>query len=201
VTTPASHGDRSPPGVVDTARENSDVELLREIAAGELGALGALYDRYQLDVLRFVARATGNGPDVDDLVQDAFLTVAKAAVNYDGRPCARPFILGVAAQLIRRRRRSIARFARAITELAFAPTPTTPSPEAETARAKEHARFDAALARLSDDKRLVFLLFEREGLRGEEIASALDIPVNTVWTRLHHARADLRRALDPGGKR
>ena len=42
-----------------------------------------------------------------------------------------------------------------------------------------------------------FLLVEREGLSGEEVARALDIPVNTVWTRLHHARNDLRRALSP----
>ncbi len=58
-------------------------------------------------------------------------------------------------------------------------------------------RFDDALGRLSEEKRLVFLLIEREGLSGEEVAQALDIPVNTVWTRIHHARNDLRKALAP----
>jgi RNA polymerase sigma-70 factor (ECF subfamily) len=62
-------------------------------------------------------------------------------------------------------------------------------------------RFDAALAKLTEEKRLVFLMVEREGLSGEEVARALEIPVNTVWTRLHHARNELRRALAPEKER
>jgi RNA polymerase sigma factor (sigma-70 family) len=71
-------------------------------------------------------------------------------------------------------------------------TPLTP--ESSAAGTEEMRRFEAALGSLSDDKRLVFLLVEREGLSGEEVAASLEIPVNTVWTRLHHARAELRRA-------
>jgi DNA-directed RNA polymerase specialized sigma24 family protein len=42
---------------------------------------------------------------------------------------------------------------------------------------------------------IAVLLVEREGLSGEEVASALKLPLNTVWTRLHYARAELRRAI------
>jgi RNA polymerase sigma factor (sigma-70 family) len=178
----------------------TDAELIERIASGELGALGALYDRYHDDVRRFAARATSGGGDVDDVVHDTFLTLARASARYDGRPNARPFLLGVAAQLLRRRRRSLARLSRALRDFAFSPGPQHATPEQEAGHSQERARFEAALAKMSDEKRLVFVLFEREGLSGDEIARALEIPVNTVWTRLHHARAALRKALGEGGR-
>ena len=54
---------------------------------------------------------------------------------------------------------------------------------------------NAGLARLSEDKRLVLLLIELEGLSGDDVASTLGIPVATVWTRLHYARVELREHL------
>jgi RNA polymerase sigma-70 factor (ECF subfamily) len=57
------------------------------------------------------------------------------------------------------------------------------------------ARFEAALARLTEEKRLVVLLVDREGVTGEEAARILGAPLNTIWTRLHYARAELRKAL------
>jgi hypothetical protein len=55
---------------------------------------------------------------------------------------------------------------------------------------------DRALLRLSPRKRIVILMVDGEGLTGEEVARALDIPLGTVWTRLHYGRAELRAALD-----
>ena len=54
---------------------------------------------------------------------------------------------------------------------------------------------ERALARLSDAKRVAILLAKVEGLSCDEIAEALQIPVGTVWTRLHAARRELRAAL------
>ena len=51
------------------------------------------------------------------------------------------------------------------------------------------------LAHLSDKRRVVFVLFEVEGYSGTEISELLDVPLNTVWTRLHHARRDFMRLL------
>ena len=56
-------GARHPSG--DAAGETSDPELIQCLANGELGALGALYDRYQQPLRRFIARSTANGEDVD----------------------------------------------------------------------------------------------------------------------------------------
>jgi RNA polymerase sigma-70 factor (ECF subfamily) len=72
---------------------------------------------------------------------------------------------------------------------------TERTPEDEAVQADDAARVTRALSRLTAEKRLVVLMIEREGMTGEEVAGALGIPLGTVWTRLHHARAELRRSL------
>jgi len=187
-------------GPLDRRRdaEESDADLLRRVGEGDLSPLGVLYDRHHEGVRQFVARATSSTADADDITHEAFLTLAKIAGRYDGRASARPFLLGIAAQLVRRRKRGLGRWALALAS--FGETledSRVRTPEDAASTTQEMRRFDDALGRLTEEKRLVFLLVEREGLSGEEVARALDIPVNTVWTRLHHARNDLRRALSP----
>src|SRR5262249_55251561 len=138
----------------------------------------------------------GREGDADDVVHDTFLKASRAAASYDGRACARPFLVGIAARVVRQRRRVWVRWTVVLESFGStqtSPGPRTPEDLAETAQTA--ARLERALSRLSEEKRLVLLLFEREGLSGDEVARALDIPVGTVWTRLYHARADLRRAL------
>jgi RNA polymerase sigma-70 factor (ECF subfamily) len=165
---------------------------MARLANGDIGALGELYDRYQAPVRRFVARATCDAEDVDDLVHTTFLTAAKSAARYDGRASCRPWLIGIAVQLLRRRRQAVARFFSALSSLRG--TRST----AHDPRATLHARSDLerSLARLSEPKRVTLLLCEVEGLSCAEIAELLDIPIGTVWTRLHAARRELRQALE-----
>jgi RNA polymerase sigma-70 factor (ECF subfamily) len=176
--------------------EQSDAELVRRVADGDLSPLGVLYDRHHEGVRQFVARASGVRADADDITQEAFLILAKIARRYDGRPSARPFLLGIAAQLVRRRKRTLGRWGQALIAIANTLTDRgVPTPESAASATEEIRRFDAALGQLTNEKRIVFLLVEREGLSGAEVAQALEIPVNTVWTRLHHARNELRATL------
>jgi RNA polymerase sigma-70 factor (ECF subfamily) len=176
--------------------EASDPEILQELARGEIGALGDLYDRYHEPVRRFVARATSDADDVDDLVHVTFLDAAKSAGRYDGRPCCRPWLIGIAAHLLRRRRQSFGRFLAVLSSLR-----ATRVTSADPRRALQ-ARGDVekALDRISAAKRITLLMAEVEGLSCAEIAAALGIPIGTVWTRLHAARRELRRALEDGEK-
>jgi RNA polymerase sigma-70 factor (ECF subfamily) len=181
--------------------ELSDAELLQEIAAGDLTALGLLYDRYAHDVRCFARRATLDPDDGDDVVHEVFLTVMKVASSYDGRTLARPFLIGITAQLLRRRRRALGRLAEVLVDFAravVAPAPRTP--EEVTSVDEELRLFERALARLSEEKRLVFLMIEGEGVEGEKVAQILGIPVATVRTRLHHARKEIRAAMGRGTK-
>ena len=73
-------------------------------------------------------------------------------------------------------------------------------PHSELHARDEVKRLSQALGRLSEPKRVVLLLAESEGMSSEDIATTLQIPVGTVWTRLHHARRDLRRLLGREGE-
>jgi RNA polymerase sigma factor (sigma-70 family) len=182
------------PAAGDTV-EASDAELMRGLASGDLGALGELYDRYHAPLRRFIARATRDAEDVDDLVHGTFLAAAKGAERYDGRALSRPWLIGIAVLLLRRRRQSLGRF------LAVLSTLRGTALLSRDPRPALHARTDVerALRRLSEAKRITVLMAEVEGLSCTEIATALGVPIGTVWTRLHAARRELRQILDGEG--
>lgn len=183
------------PGQRAAPREPStDADILRRLGDGEINALGELYDRYQDAVRRFVARATGSAEDVDDLVHATFLAAAKSAARFDGRASARPWLIGISAQLLRRRRQAFGRLLAVLSSLrGLRATATDPRPALEA-----RTEVEQSLARMSEPKRVTLLLAEVEGLSCAEIAAALGVPIGTVWTRLHAARREVRRALDDG---
>jgi RNA polymerase sigma-70 factor (ECF subfamily) len=172
----------------------SDPQLLRQLAGGEIGALGELYDRHSETLRRFVARATSDAEDVDDLVHATFLEAAKSAARYDGRASCRPWLAGIAAQLVRRRRRSFGRLFEVLSSLRSVRATTMDPRPAMQARSD----VERALGRITEAKRITLLLAEVEGLSCAEIAEALGVPIGTVWTRLHAARRELRHALGEG---
>lgn len=185
--------------VADTA-ELSDASAMEALSAGQISALGVLYDRYQAAVSTFVRRATNDADDVEDLVHATFMTAVRAASNYDGRQSCRPWLMGIAGRLVHRRKRSLGRWARALRELTLRDGERNTDPHPELTARDEVGRLAEALALLTEPKRVVLLLAESEGLSSEHIAASLQIPVGTVWTRLHHARIDLRRLLDRDSK-
>jgi len=188
-------------GASGRAPEPPDPELMAAVAVGDLSALGVLYDRYHVTLRDFLLRAAPDPADADDLVQETFLTLLQAAPSYDGRPRAGGFIVGVAAQLLRRRRRFLGRWTEILWEVQELCVAAVATPEENAQATEDLAAVDRALYRMSEAKRLTYLMVEREGLSGEEVAAALGVPLGTVWTRLHHARAALQRALQKRGPR
>jgi RNA polymerase sigma-70 factor (ECF subfamily) len=180
----------------DSGHGSTDPDLIWQLARGELGALGALYDRYRTPLRRFIARSTGDAHDVDDLLHATFLAAASSASRYDGRACCRPWLVGIAAQLLRRRRQSLGRLLSVFSALKGS------SEAFRDPRSALQARTDLerALARLSEVKRITMLMAEVEGMSCAEIAQALSVPIGTVWTRLHAARRELRQALEGAGE-
>ncbi len=178
-------------GVKPAAEHATDPELLLQLAKGQLGALGELYDRYQAPLRSFIGRATRDAHDVDDLLHATFLAATKSAERYDGRASCRPWLIGIAAQLLRRRRQTFSRLVAVLAALQR--TQHTTSDPRPTLQARSDV--ERALGRLSEPKRLTLLMAEVEGLSCAEIAEALAVPIGTVWTRLHAARRELRAAL------
>ncbi len=181
----------------ESQSEMTDPRLFERMRDGDMGALGILFDRHAQDVRRVISRLGVATGDVDDLVQQTFLEAMRAADRYDGRSHAKPWLAGIAVIMVRRHRRSLGRLVKRLTEWGReseaedrGPTPNETYELSEMARKAEQA-----LAKLSAKKREVFILVALEGLSGEQVATALSIPVATVWTRLHHARLDLRELL------
>jgi RNA polymerase sigma factor (sigma-70 family) len=188
MTTRAPHGRLE----AGAAQATPDPEIMRRLAAGDSSALGELYDRHSQSIRRFLAQVTADAEDVDDLTHAAFLTAAEIAGRYDGRPSCRPWLIGIAAQMLRRRKRMFGRFRTFLSSLGGAQADS-----ADPARGfQERTDIGRALLAISEAKRVTFLMAEVEGLTCPEIAAALQIPIGTVWTRLHAARRELRQALE-----
>ncbi|HEY8039358.1 MAG TPA: RNA polymerase sigma factor [Polyangiaceae bacterium] len=190
----------SPRARPSSAREPGDADLLRDVAAGDLGALGELYDRYARDVWRAVRRTLDDGADVEDVVHTMFLKLPQIASSYDGRASCRGWLCGIAVRVAMRHRRGVGRFRRMLG--AFAGTLSgraTGDPERRAADSEELAVLERALAALTEKKRAVFVLVELEGLTAEDAARALEIPAATARTRLFHARRELQEAMERGG--
>lgn len=176
---------------------SSDGELIAAIAASDLDALGQLFERHEAAIRRYVGRLGVTASDADDLVQATFLEVTRAAARFDPQHAASSWLLGIATMMVRRHRRSLVRSAARLVEWARTARhepPETPAAIAEGGAAER--RVARALERLAPKKREAFVLVTLEGMSGEAAAAALGVPLNTLWTRLHHARRELRAALE-----
>ena len=157
---------------------------MRRLAGGDTGALGELYDRHSRSLRRFLARATADAEDVDDLVHATFLAAGEIAARYDGRLCCRPWLIGIAAQLLRRRRRTFGRLFAFLSSLAA----RRPAASIHGRRCRRARDVERALLALSEPKRIT--LPDGRG-RGDDLPGdrgGAQIPIGTVWTRLHAAR-------------
>ncbi|MDB5217035.1 MAG: polymerase sigma-54 factor RpoN [Myxococcaceae bacterium] len=177
-----------PAPATSVAAASNDADVLGRVGRGDVGALGELYDRHASALLGFATRCT-SAQDAEDLVQTTFVRAARAAATFDGRAgSARSWLFGITAHLVQERRRSFARLARALLRFDVgAVTGAASSPPGE-----ERNDLRKGLDRLTETKRVVLLLAEVEGFTCEEIATMLSVPVGTVWTRLHHARREMR---------
>jgi RNA polymerase sigma factor (sigma-70 family) len=181
------------PNAVSAEVEES--EWVARCREGDRAAFRALYDSHFRRV-RHTARCLGTPPsELDDVTQEVFTSAFSKLERFVGgnfghwlhRICA-----NVVTDHHRRRRvRELFRVrGRPEAEEESAPTP---GPEAAHVRAEAEIQVGQILARMRPKQREVFALFELEGLTGDEIAHRVGCPVNTVWTRLHHARRDFVR--------
>jgi RNA polymerase sigma factor (sigma-70 family) len=167
----------------------SDANVLARVAQGDVAALGTLYDRYAAGLLRFARRIDRN--DAEDVVQTVFLRVMRIAPTFHADAAsARPWLFAITARVLQERTRALRRLGVAMLRLG------SEAQRSHSSVADARHDLERGLMRLSVAKRSVLVLAEVEGFACEEIASMLSIPIGTVWTRLHHARRELRRHHD-----
>jgi RNA polymerase sigma-70 factor (ECF subfamily) len=141
--------------------------------------------------------------DLEDVCQEVFVVVCRRLAEFEGRARLRTWIYEIARRsaLAHRRSRNARAHAPFETELADGRA----SPEAELEQARALRWLEAALARLSDEKREAFVLYELEEMTLAEVAEAQGCALNTVHYRVTTARAELRalavRSPQPPGLR
>ena len=156
-----------------------------------------LFDRHAPHIYRYLARRADRQV-ADDLVAETFLAAFAKRDRYDlGHADARPWLYGIATNLVGQHRRDQARQYRV--SQASAAEPEVPG-HAEQVAADVTAQamrplLDAALAALPAGDRDVLLLIAFEQLTYQEVSRALGIPVGTVRSRLHRARTTVRQVL------
>lgn len=181
----------------DAAGTRLDDAALIERSWHEPEAFAALYDRHAAPIHRFAGRRLG-GQLADDVVAETFLAAFGRRNGYDLRRAdARPWLYGIAANVIGKHRRAEVRMLRA-----WARTGADPVAEghadlvaSQVAAAAVQRDLAAALAALPAGDRDVLLLIAWADLSYEETAAALGIPVGTVRSRLNRARRKVREAL------
>jgi RNA polymerase sigma-70 factor (ECF subfamily) len=175
-----------------------DHDLIRR-SASDPEAFGPIFDRHAVAIHNYLARRVGRTL-ADDLTAETFLIAFRGRDRYDlAQPDCRPWLYGIAANLLRGHRRAEIRQYRALARTGTDPVHADADDRvlSRVAAADHVRRLAAVLAKLPDGERDVLTLVSQAQLTYPEVARALDIPIGTVRSRLHSARKRLRSAF-PG---
>ncbi len=169
--------------------EDTDEQLMVAFTRGSADAFDALFARYRQPLYGFFCRRIADRSHAEELAQETFLAVVRAREHYEPAALFRTWLYAIALRILRAYRRKAA--FRAVF------TGSLPADREPAARETTDAEMvlREAVRKLDRIDREVLLLREFEELSYAEIAVVLDIPVNTVRSRLFRARMALRELL------
>jgi RNA polymerase sigma-70 factor (ECF subfamily) len=180
--------------------DSADLVLLERVASGDREALRDLYGTYYHPLLRFIYRITGRLDLAQEGVNDVMLVVWRSSQSFGRRSTVSTWIMGIAyrkaLKLLAASRRWTGRLANDPIEDLVERSPLL----AEHSDDDLRDLLDEALRHLSAEHRAVVELTYFYGCSYEEIAVIAACPVNTVKTRMFHARAKLKTLLPALGK-
>lgn len=172
-------------------KRRTDRELLDQIAAGDREALRELYGLYHRRLVNFLLRCTRREDLVEEIINDTLYVVWTRAGDFRGDSQVSTWVFGIAYRTaLRSLRRPGHQLQHAVPieeELLSAPD--------ELGAEQTREWLTQAMRYLPDVQRVTLDLAYRHGYSCEEIAQIMACPVNTVKTRMHHARAKLRTLL------
>jgi RNA polymerase sigma factor (sigma-70 family) len=179
-----------------SASQSADAEAIRR-SLTDPASFAAVFDRHFLAVHRYLHRRGGRDL-ADELAGETFRVAFEARARWSQTtPDARPWLLGIATNLLRRHRRTEQRRLRALSRTGVdkwtMPDETALAERADARRAR--AALAAALAALSAEERDVLLLVALGDLAYDDVAQALGIPAGTVASRMNRARRVLASTL------
>lgn len=181
--------------------ERSDAELLNQIAAGDIRAVGELYDRYASTLFPIALRIVRDRTEAEDIMHDAFVAVNERAAQYaPDRGSVIAWLVTLVRNLsIDRTRRRERRGSLARDVIAHEPPASARDPERLTSEASEREKIRRALSSLPEAQRQTLEVAFFEGLSYPEIAARENVPLGTIKSRAARALAALREALAKEG--
>ena len=156
-------------------------------------AFDAVYEEHVDFVWRSLRRLGVAEAAVPDAVQDTFIVVHRRLPSFEPTVSVRAWLFGIARNVARDHRRLVRR--KGGSELPSEPPDRGPGPAEHLQRTESLRLLDAILLELDEEKREVFVMAEIEELTAPEIAVALELNVNTVYSRLRLARRAFELAL------
>ncbi|HKU26630.1 MAG TPA: sigma-70 family RNA polymerase sigma factor [Candidatus Sulfotelmatobacter sp.] len=169
----------------------SDEALMLQFQGGSRSAFEELFARYRKPLYNFFGRRLNNRERAEDLTQETFLAVIRAASRYEPRASLRTYLFGIALNLLAAERRRVL----------TSSTSGQPAPEPKTDGTPECVLWvRQAMEKLDAPEREILMLREYEQLSYSDIAELLRIPVNTVRSRLFRSRLALKSYLESKAK-
>jgi len=185
-------------------REVSDLALVEEFCRGSIAAFEELLTRYEVKVYNLALRFTRNQDDAEEVLQEVFTTLYRKLHAFEGKSAFSSWLYRIVANTafmrLRKKRQSM--------EMAIDDLPERVRHLCHEVRDERELPIDAisearelreamlaAVNRLPEQYRLVFILKDMEGLSNQEVGRIMDLTVPAVKSRLHRSRLMLRRKL------
>lgn len=179
---------------VDQPRDEPDGEGPSATPGADLD-FDALYDEHFEFVWRSL-RLLGVAPELlEDVTQDVFSVVARQLEAFEGRSSVRTWLFAILQRVAANQRRTQARKLRPLEPLSETLAASQPSPQSHAEAAQVVSVIERHCASLAPEQRALFVLALVEEVPCPELARALGIPLNTVYSRIRSLREGLRRAL------
>jgi RNA polymerase sigma-70 factor (ECF subfamily) len=164
---------------------------------GDRQAFEELVITYQHRLFAVAARMLGSRAEAEEIAQETFLRAHRALPDFRGDARLGTWLYGIASRLcLNRLASSERRLARRDDDALADAVAPGPDAAARLERSELEAALREAIAALPEERRIVVILRDIEGLSYEEIAEALQLEPGTVRSRLHRARMDLKAKLE-----
>jgi RNA polymerase sigma-70 factor (ECF subfamily) len=171
--------------------------FLDRLRAGDAPAFEELVMTYQHRVFGVALRMLGNRAEAEDVAQEAFVRAHRALGAFRGDAKLSTWLYAITSRLCLNRLASgERRMARQGEDALLRLSDAGPRPDAALERRELETALGRAIAELPEDRRIVVVLRDLEGLSYEEIAQVLELELGTVRSRLHRARVELKEKLE-----
>jgi RNA polymerase sigma factor (sigma-70 family) len=184
---------RSEPGAALANGAAGEVELLAQVARGDRLAFERLYRAYLPRLTRFLQQVTRRPHAIEEVVNDTMLVVWRKAATYSTESKVSTWIFAIA---YRRGLKLLKRFDEPVAGDDEDTLVADEAPESAVLQRQLRDVLDAAMAQVSPEQRAVVELTYYHGCAYREIAEIMGCPVDTVKTRMFHARRRLRQLLE-----